>query len=368
MPRKVSGVTALAGVLDGWRKRDFLSGRRLDLYRRASTSTDGGLMSSALSADLAGFEEKRLGEMSGRLPDIKGRGSPPARTETTYPDMRVAEAAVQARANRTVVKFWDQFRRRDTPGKTVPQSAPHEHATPNADNNEEGSRAHGVALQNTSVPDGIVEDFERHRALARATGTVATARVSESHGINGAKSHLNPYAAPVDTERTTPAQESGSPELRREPPTLEEVAAAAATLAAHYSLDSAETHLALRYAAASKEATERALTATPEQAERLSAIKRLRSLALDLYQRLKVVLLLPSVLADERQYLAAGQLNGTFYNIQKLEKQLDEPRTPKDPLIAEASGKARDWLRDHPNPKTPETGRRVGQEAMPASP
>ena len=122
-----------------------------------------------------------------------------------------------------------------------------------------------------------------------------------------------------------------------------------AETAAYYGLDQDEAHLALLYAAASKEATQNTLTATPEEAARLKCMKRLASLALDLCQRLKVAALLPKVLVDERQADLAGQLSGTSQELCKLEKTLfGELRTPKDDLVTNAEAGRRAYRRANP--------------------
>jgi hypothetical protein len=105
-----------------------------------------------------------------------------------------------------------------------------------------------------------------------------------------------------------------------------------------YGLDQEEAHLALLYAAAAKEAAQRALTATPEEATRLKGMRRLASLTLDLYQRLKLAVLLPPRLTDERQSDLAGQLVGTHQQLRKLETTLfGDPRTPQNDLVTMAN-------------------------------
>ena len=129
-----------------------------------------------------------------------------------------------------------------------------------------------------------------------------------------------------------------------------------AATAEDYGLDREEAHFALLYAAASKEATQRALTATPDETARLKGMKRLASLTLDLYQRLKAAVLLPRILVDQRQADLAGQLSGTFKELSKLEETLfGEPRTRKDDLVAKAGGQATAWRRTSPTTSRPDT-------------
>jgi hypothetical protein len=136
----------------------------------------------------------------------------------------------------------------------------------------------------------------------------------------------------------------------------------------HFGLDPQEAILALRYAAASKDATRRAVTATPEQIERLKGMKRLRSLALDHYQRLKAIVLLPSVLEDERQCHMADQLIGTCLEMRKLEIQLGVPLTPKNPLFSYANRRRTAFRRADPTLKrTPTRPLPAEMEAEPAS-
>jgi hypothetical protein len=147
------------------------------------------------------------------------------------------------------------------------------------------------------------------------------------------------------------------------------LAQALALVAERFGLDPEEADLALRYAAAAKEAAQRALTATPEEATRLKGMKRLASLTLDLYQRLKVAVLLPRVLTDERQADLASQLSGTSYELRKLEKNLfGKSRTPQDNLITKATARRMAWLSPRPNPmpKTENAGNcspRPGQQS-----
>jgi hypothetical protein len=155
------------------------------------------------------------------------------------------------------------------------------------------------------------------------------------------------------SESSVKAEEIGSSSAQRiaaraRRPTAEEVAAATATLAAHYRLDPEETRLGLLYVAASKKATERALNATPEEADQLKGMKRLRSLALDLYQRRSVAELLPRALKNQQQCDFASQLAGTSRELRKLEDQLRvEPRTPKDGLVTKADARRKAFQRQN---------------------
>jgi hypothetical protein len=126
-------------------------------------------------------------------------------------------------------------------------------------------------------------------------------------------------------------------------------------IAKRYGLEHEEAHLALCYAAASRDATLRNLTASPDEAKRLKGMKRLRSLTLDLYQRLRVAASLPRVFVDERQYNHAVQLGGTSQELRRLEETLfGEPRTPKDELVIQADRSRLAYRRTHPTqPKTP---------------
>ena len=130
-----------------------------------------------------------------------------------------------------------------------------------------------------------------------------------------------------------------------------------ASVAEDFGLDPEEARIALLYAAASKEATQRALTATPAEATRLKGMKRLSSLTLDLYQRLKVAATLPRFLVDERQADLASQLSGTSREVRKLEETLfGEPRTLKDPLVTKAEAQRKTYGRHKLMPETmPET-------------
>jgi hypothetical protein len=140
--------------------------------------------------------------------------------------------------------------------------------------------------------------------------------------------------------------------------TDEEIAKPAAE---RFGLDPQEAVLALRYAAAAKQGS---LTAPPDEAKRLNNIARLWSLTLDLCQRLKVAVQLPPVLKTKQQRDFAGRLSGNFFELNKLEKILfGTPRTPKDPLVSEASGKARAYQRVNPRPKTPTPPRSDGGES-----
>jgi hypothetical protein len=118
------------------------------------------------------------------------------------------------------------------------------------------------------------------------------------------------------------------------PDHIEEILAPAAK---HYGLDLEETHRALCYAAASKKLTQRTLTATPEEATRLKGMKRLASLALDLWQRREVFKGVPGRLTDEREYDLASQLASTSQHLRKLEKTLfDKVLTPIDDQVTKA--------------------------------
>jgi hypothetical protein len=135
-----------------------------------------------------------------------------------------------------------------------------------------------------------------------------------------------------------------------------------------FGLDEQETDLALRYAAAAKEALQRALTVPLEEAERLKGRKRLRSLMLDLYQRQKAAVLLPRVLEDERQCHLADQLVGTHQQIRKLESKFGLSVTDKGPLIKKADAQRMAYRRAHRELITPATHRRVSGEAVPHLP
>lgn len=131
-----------------------------------------------------------------------------------------------------------------------------------------------------------------------------------------------------------------------------------ASTADRYGLDPQEADLALRYAAASKEATQRDLTATPEEAARLKGMRRLASLKLDLYQRLQVAARLPRILVNERQYNCVNRLRATFNDLHELEKALfGEPRTERDDLVKKAGGQTTAWRRTHQEPETAATPR-----------
>ena len=135
-----------------------------------------------------------------------------------------------------------------------------------------------------------------------------------------------------------------------------------------YGLDREETHLALRYAAAAREATQCFLTTTPDEAKRLKNMKRLASLTLDLYQRLRVAAQLPPVLVDERQSDFAGQLEGTFWELRRLEKTLGEPRTPHGNLLTKVNVRRKVWAqstKSMPEPALPTTPRAAGRESPP---
>jgi hypothetical protein len=135
-----------------------------------------------------------------------------------------------------------------------------------------------------------------------------------------------------------------------------------AETAEDYGLDQDEAHLALLYAAASRELAQRTLTATPDEATRLKGMKRLASLTLDLYQRLQAARQLPPRLTDERQADLAGQLAGTSQHLRKLEKTLfGKARTPIDDLVTKAETRRSAYRRDNPEPE-PETPRRIDRD------
>src|SRR5271165_3567705 len=123
-----------------------------------------------------------------------------------------------------------------------------------------------------------------------------------------------------------------------------------------YGIDPKEADLGLRYAAASRELAQRTLTATPDEAKRLKGMKRLASLTLDLYQRLKVAVLLPSRLTDERQADIGGQLEGTSQELRRLEKTLfGASRTPHDNLVSKANVRRKVWAAEKRANPVPES-------------